>query len=367
MMLPACISESDRVRITWGDGEVSEYHAIWLADNDPSHRDRRTKQRLIDVADLPADPRIVSGGLRDDCLRLLWNDRTISEFSLDWLFQHRPGATNSAPAEIRTWGQADVDILRRDSFDEVRSSPARRLKWLERIANTGVAFLSGAPLENSKVLEVAAMIGWVRETNYGRIFDVRALSDANNLAYTAQALGVHTDNPYRDPVPGLQILHCLEEAHDGGINTFVDGFRSAEILKVRAPEAFEILSSTPVRFEFSDTVTHLSAERPIIQQINGRIEAIHYNNRAIAPLRLPAATMIGFYSAYRAFALILRDSAQILTTSLRVGEVVAFDNRRILHGRTAFTSNEPRHLQGCYLEHDGLRSQIAVLQRNGLH
>src|SRR5215813_1217928 len=205
-MLPTCIAESDRVRITWSDGEVSEFHAIWLADNDPEHRDRRTKQRLIDVADLPADPRIVSGELRGDCLRLLWNDRTISEFSLNWLFQQRPGATRSAPTEIRMWGQADSDILDRDSFDEVRSSPSRRLKWLARIAKSGIAFLSGTPLENLKVLEVAAMIGWVRETNYGRVFDVRALSDPNNLAYTEQALGVHTDNPYRDPVPGLQIL-----------------------------------------------------------------------------------------------------------------------------------------------------------------
>src|SRR5262245_4566573 len=146
-MLSTCIPQSDRVRITWSNGEASEYHAIWLADNDPKHRDRRTKQRLIDVADLPTDPRIISGELRDDCLRLLWNDRTISEFSLNWLFQQRPGARSSAPTEIRMWGQLDIDILRRDSFDEVRCSPSQRLKWLERIASTGIAFLSGAPLE----------------------------------------------------------------------------------------------------------------------------------------------------------------------------------------------------------------------------
>src|SRR5262245_4917609 len=135
-MQPTCSPESDRVRITWSDGEVSEYHAIWLADNDPKHRDRRTVQRLIDGAALPADPRIASAELIDDCLRLLWNDRTISDFSLDWLFQQRPGATSSAPAETRTWGHSDTDILRRDSFEEVRSSPPQRLKWLARIPNT---------------------------------------------------------------------------------------------------------------------------------------------------------------------------------------------------------------------------------------
>src|SRR5262245_66007409 len=96
---------------------------------------------------------------------------------------------SSAPTEIRTWGQADMDIFRRDSFDEVRGSPSQRLKWLERIAKTGIAFLSGAPPENLKVLEVAAMIGWVRETNYGRVFDVRALSDPNNLRSEERRVG----------------------------------------------------------------------------------------------------------------------------------------------------------------------------------
>src|SRR5262249_48949289 len=113
--------------------------------------------------------------------------------------------------------------------------------------------------------------------------------------------------------------------------------------------------------------TYLSAERPIIQQNNSSVEAIHYNNRSIAPLQIPTAKIPVFYRAYRAFALVLREAGQILTTSLCVGEAVVFSNRRVLHGRTAFPSTQPRLLQGCYLDHDGLLSQIAVLQRNGLY
>src|SRR5258706_14419815 len=59
------------------------------------------------------------------------------------------------------------------------------------------------------VLEVAGSIGFVRETNYGRLFDVEAKVDPANLAYTALAIAPHTDNPYRDPVPTVQLLHCL--------------------------------------------------------------------------------------------------------------------------------------------------------------
>lgn len=39
-----------------------------------------------------------------------------------------------------------------------------------------------------------------------------------------------------------------------------------------------------------------------------------------------------------------------------------FDNNRVLHGRTSFDPNEGlRHLQGCYIDHDGPRARYRVL------
>ena len=358
---------SDRLTIVWDDGQLSDYYAVWLSDNNTANRDPRNGQRLIDVADLPPELRISDGELIDNVVRLVWVDQTVSEFSLDWLFRHRPEAAGHLTPNILTWGDSDQDILRRYSFEQVETSARVRLEWLERIASTGIAFLSRVPADEFKVLEVAALVGWVRDTNYGRVFNVRAVSDPNNLAYTGLALRLHTDNPYREPVPGLQILHCVVDSREGGTSLFADGFRAADVLKAQDPGAFEVLASTPVRFEFSDANTYLSAERPIIQRSSRSVEAIHYNNRSIAPLQIPAAKIREFYRAYRAFAMILRDRAQILTTSLSAGETVVFNNRRVLHGRTAFPSNQPRLLQGCYLDHDGLLSQIAILQRNALY
>jgi gamma-butyrobetaine dioxygenase len=216
------------------------------------------------------------------------------------------------------------------------------------------------------VLEVAALVGWVRETNYGRLFDVRSVPDPNNLAYTNRQLGLHTDNPYRDPVPGLQILHCLRAGREGGASLFTDGFAVAEALRAEDPEAFNILASSPVQFAFSDAKASLTAERPIVERNRDWVvEAVHYNSRSIAPLRMAAGKIVSFYRAYTAFARLLMDPRFVLTTSLADGELVIFNNRRVLHGRTAFSSADPRHLQGCYVDQDGLLSQIAILKRNG--
>jgi gamma-butyrobetaine dioxygenase len=42
-----------------------------------------------------------------------------------------------------------------------------------------------------------------------------------------------------------------------------------------------------------------------------------------------------------------------------------FDNRRVLHGRAAYESESGnRHLRGCYIDRDELRSRIRLLQGN---
>jgi gamma-butyrobetaine dioxygenase len=356
----------DGVAITWDNGHDSQYPAVWLRDNDPAHRDARTGQRLIDIACLPLDPAIAHAAREDGCLHLEWGDGSSTNISLDWLFANCPCSAHAAARPRRIWTAADRDVSRRFSYESVKSDAAARLDWLETAWSRGIAFLADVPAEEGQVEEVAALAGSIRETNYGRIFHVRAIPDPNNLAYTNRALGLHTDNPYREPVPGLQILHCLHTGGEGGASLFADGFAVAEALRTEDAAAFSLLASTPVRFTFRDADAELTAERPIVQLgASGQLEAVHYNSRSIAPLRMDVEMMRGFYKAYAMFARLLGDPRYVLTTPLAPQELVLFDNRRVLHGRTGFSSAEPRHLQGCYLDHDGLQSHIAVLKRNG--
>ena len=54
----------------------------------------------------------------------------------------------------------------------------------------------------------------------------------------------------------------------------------------------------------------------------------------------------------------------MLRFMMRAGDLVVFDNQRILHGRTAFASaRHPRHLQGCYLTRDSVFSRAAIAVR----
>ena len=105
-------------------------------------------------------------------------------------------------------------------------------------------------LQNNFIINFANSIGSVRRTNFGEYFDVKSKPSPNDLAYTSLALSPHTDNPYRNPVPCIQILHCIENEVSGGFSTLVDGFTVTEKLKKDFPEYYKILSETKVRFQF---------------------------------------------------------------------------------------------------------------------
>ena len=233
------------------------------------------------------------------------------------------------------------------------------------------------PAAAGMVTAVAETFGFVRETNYGRIFDVRVVADPANLAFTSRAIAPHTDNPYRDPVPTLQLLHCLRDASVGGDTVLVDGFAAAAALRDTDPVSFGVLTSTPIPFAYVDKETSLTACQPLIAlNPRGRIAGVRLNNRSMQPLRLPYAEVEAVYAAYRAWTAIVARPEFGLGLRLAPGDCLVFDNTRILHARTAFapapapppgapapSGSRERHLQGCYADLDGLLSTRAVLRR----
>ncbi len=354
--------------LEWEDGTRGEFSSIWLRDNIAEDRDAHSGQRLIDVTELPLDPQIGSAQLVDGQVHIAWHDGgRVSAFALSWLYE-RAQARRRPELEVRRWLDGAALDPRRDfawaALSTLRGDSRARLEWLTRLLQDGIALMSGVPIVDSGITEALALVGRISETNYGLIFDVRTLPQPENLAYSDLGLGLHTDNPYREPVPGFQALHVLVAAPDGGDSLFADGFALAEQLRRANPREFAILTRTAVPFCYQSGDADLYAERPLIElNCAGAVTAVHYNSRSIAPLPLAAADCGPFYAAYRSFADLLRDARYQASTRLAGGELAVFDNRRILHGRTGFASQRhPRHLRGCYLTRDSVYSETAMLR-----
>jgi gamma-butyrobetaine dioxygenase len=361
----------DTLGIEWADGTVSEFASLWLRDNLREDRDPHSGQRLIDIADLPEEPKIRSAVAHNGAVDIQWEVESRSaSFDLQWLFAHAPNRPDRRPEFTpKRWLEGARLDAARDfawaTFSTAQANRSQRGRWLTRLLQDGIAFLSDVPSNEGGILDAASLVGRISETNYGLVYDVRSVPQPENLAYSDLGLGLHTDNPYREPVPGFQVLHALIASPDGGESLFGDGFAIAEHLRTTAPDAFAVLTQTPVPFLYRSKDAELYAERPLIQlSCSGEVSAVHYNSRSIAPLQLAARDAARFYSAYRRFAVLLRNSNFHLQLRLRDRDLVVFDNQRTLHGRTAFSSAKyPRHLRGCYLTRDSVYSQAALLRR----
>ncbi|HJP80363.1 MAG TPA: TauD/TfdA family dioxygenase [Pseudonocardiaceae bacterium] len=334
--------------------------AIWLRDNCSCERCRHANgQKLHGINDLGADLRIAEVIEAGAEIRIRFaGDSHEAVFDRDWLVAAWQGEAESDTKQ--SWS-AEVPEC---DWAGYLAEPSRKLAALEAVLRTGFVLLHGVPADDGTVLDVARSFGFVRVTNYGDLFDVRVEPDPDNLAFTSLPISPHTDNPYRDPVPTVQLLHCLRNAAEGGDSGLVDGFRAARLLREEQPHAFDVLTSTEVTFAFASADAELRATRPMIGLNSaGRIREVRFNNRSLQPVRGSAAQVEEFYEAYRAFDEILNRPELRLVLRLRPGDCLLFDNTRVLHARTAFDAVGERHLQGCYADIDGLASTAAVLRR----
>src|SRR5262249_52408110 len=154
-------------------------------------------------------------------------------------------APRPAAPEPLLWGSERGGALQWHDWGSVSTDTALAA-WLRDAVVMGFSLLRGVPCRAGAVAQVAEHFGAVRETNYGRVFDVRVTVDATNLANASLALSPHTDNPYRRPTPSLQLLHCLSTEPEGGETILVDGFAVLEQLAEGGPAQLELLASTPI-------------------------------------------------------------------------------------------------------------------------
>ncbi|MGI9333011.1 MAG: 2-trimethylaminoethylphosphonate dioxygenase [Gammaproteobacteria bacterium] len=358
------------------DGARTRFHAIWLRDNalDAETRSPVNGQRLITHADVPAHTSL-SAVTVDELGAVTFvfepDGKTVS-FPAAWLQAHaydrdRPSGRGWLAPGTRTWDAALDATVPGVDFGAALSDPAALGAWLATVRRHGFARMTGGPIENGAVLKIAAMFGHVRETNYGRWFEVRTELNPSNLAFTGLGLQAHTDNPYRDPVPTLQLLYCLENSADGGDSMVVDGFRAARRLRDESATDFELLSSYCARFEYVGYGdVRLRARRPLIELApDGELIAVRFNNRSTAPVTdVPYDVMAAYYDAYRHFGDIIDNPGMAVTFKLDPGESFIVDNTRVLHARKAYSGTGSRWLQGCYADKDGLLSKLASIENN---
>lgn len=359
----------DDVVVAWSDGRQSPYDTLWLRDNCPCTTcvNPVTREQVFEITAVPEDLAPARLDVEPGRLTVQWADGHVSPFEAGFLRVHAYDDASRAERRRvkRPWRAERLSAIPTFSWAEVTGSDRGLLAWLTALEAEGLTKMVGVPTEPGTVGRIANLISFMRETNFGIIFDVMTKPEADSNAYTSLQLPFHTDLPTRELQPGVQFLHCLVNDATGGESQFVDGFAVAEALREEDPALFEILSTTPVEFRNKARRSDYRCRAPVIGlDTAGEVSEVRVANFLRAPFELPAAEMRPFYRAYRRFSELTTDPRFLVETRLDAGEMWTFDNRRVLHARAEFDpTSGNRHFQGCYLDRDELLSRIRVLER----
>ena len=361
-------SQSGGVILSDDARRTAYLHPLWLRERitDPHLFDPLSQQRLYEYTDIPLDLKVVDANVSaHSTLRVKFSDGHKADLSIKGLreeLQWEPSP--ETPPLPKAWTSG---LKRPDTRWDDLDAPETLKTMLTDFLTYGFCIIQDTPTQRDSLLKLAGRFGFVRDTHWGMLFNVEKKPVATDIAYTDAALTAHTDNPYREPVPGLQFLHCLENEVSGGLSTLADGIAIAAQLAQESPEQASVLERVAVRFRYDGVGAILENFGPIIQRDHaGIVRRIRLSPRLDYVPALDPETLDLFYAGRRRLIELANSSDYQISFPFKKGTLLMMDNYRLLHGRTAFKGSEGRrHLQGCYTDHDGVTSLYRMLARDG--
>jgi gamma-butyrobetaine dioxygenase len=280
---------------------------------------------------------------------------------------HDPAESFPRASELtpRLWGNDIAERLVRVDYGRYMHDREGVRAWISALKVHGIVLLEGVPEVSRQLLEAARRIGPIRASNFGEYYDVVSMPKPNASAYTSMGLELHTDLANWRYPPDVQLLFCLKSDVKGGDSVFADGFRVAEDLRASDPVAFDLLTTQPLEYRFHDTTCDIRTGATLIEtDRDGNLQRIRFNNWLRGATVFPDAIIEQMYAAIGKFWRMLRDPKYQLHLRLRNGDLVTYDNHRVLHGRAPFdASSGERHLQGCYINQEDVDSMLRMLYR----
>ena len=328
-------------------GAKKEIHPFWLRErvNSENFLDQKTQQRLFDPTMLKNSSEISKVNISDKFLEVSFKDGAYAKLVIENILKEFEKDNELYFINKISW-KSDFQNNNIYKFNKNFFEEKIMYESLLDFYKYGFVIFENVPTQDNFIVNFANSIGSIRRTNFGEFFNVKSKPNPNDLAYTSLPLAPHTDNPYRKPVPCIQLLHCIENEVGGGLSTLVDGLAVTEELKKEHPSFFQILTEIKVRFQFVDDNVVLEDWAEMIQlDENKRLKQVRFSPRLdFVPLMDKEKFRIEF--------------------KLKPGDLLMLDNYRLLHGRTEYNANEGnRFLQGCYIDYDSTEGKLKHLKR----
>ena len=347
-------------------GAKKEIHPFWLRErvNSENFLDQKTQQRLFDPTMLKNRSEISKVNISDKFLEVSFKDGAYAKLVIENILKEFEKDNELYFINKISW-KSDFQNNNIYKFNKNFFEEKIMYESLLDFYKYGFVIFENVPTQDNFIVNFANSIGSIRRTNFGEFFNVKSKPNPNDLAYTSLPLAPHTDNPYRKPVPCIQLLHCIENEVGGGLSTLVDGLAVTEELKKEHPSFFQILTEIKVRFQFVDDNVVLEDWAEMIQlDENKRLKQVRFSPRLDFVPLMDKEKLELYYAARNKISEMYNSEKFRIEFKLKPGDLLMMDNYRLLHGRTEYNANEGnRFLQGCYIDYDSTEGKLKHLKR----
>ncbi|KAL2875309.1 hypothetical protein SGCOL_009472 [Colletotrichum sp. CLE4] len=356
---------------------------FWLRDNCRCSKcvNQDTTQRNFDTYAISQDIRPSEIKSEEKGIKVTWEQDGHESFYPWHFIKHYLQNDHQSPEQVNYhfWGS---DVGSRRPVVEynhlmTKNDDSGVAKLTNLIREYGFAFVDGTPYDTpAPTQRVLERIAFIRETHYGGFYDFVPDLAMADTAYTNIALPAHTDTTYFTDPAGLQAFHMLsheapppgkeqqklpKDGKLGGESLLVDAFYAAQILQKEDPAAYEILAKVRLPWHASgnEGITISPDKRYPVLEVDPQtrtLQRVRWNNddRGVVPFS-DDVSPTEWYAAARKWDAILRRSDVEFWWQLKPGQVLIFDNWRVMHGRSAFEGR--RRIAGAYINRDDFVSR----------
>ena len=352
----------DKINILFSNNKEDNFLNIWLRDHakDEDSWDHRSNQRKIFTAKLDPKLHIKKAILKDNgkSVDILWSDLRKPINYTSNFFLENSNKSQKINNNIHIWDKKDIGEEVYTDFQNTITNDGFK-EFLEKLYKFGFVVIQNCKTEMSSVEKIANKIGYVRESIFGGLWSFESNNDMADSAYTQDELRPHTDSTYSNDAPGLQLLLCCHYEATGGESIMVDGFKIAEKIYKENRDLYTLLSEIEVTGQYIGDGVFLEAKRPIFKlNSNKELVQVSFNNYDRAAFRMDDEKTLKFYDAIREFDLIANNREYQWRHILKPGELLIFNNWRILHGRGSFKGD--RKMSGCYINKEDFDSSCRM-------
>ena len=349
---------NDGLNIEFQNGAKDCFPYIWLRDHckDIENWDERSNQRKLFTALVDPNIKIEETKIIEDNkkIEVKWPDMNKSvHYSGDFLYKNSLENISSNSGEA-LWDKQSINKAELEiQFDELKKNEGFK-NLLQTIKTYGFSIINNCPTEMKTVEDIANKIGYVRNSIFGDLWSFESNTEMADSAYTQEELRPHTDGTYNHDAPGLQLLLCCEYEAEGGESIMVDGFKIAQTLRENHGTSYNILSEIDIPGRYFGDGVELIAKRPVFKFSNKKLIQVSFNNYDRGDFRLPNNKINDFYAAIRAFDKLANAKEMQWRQILKPGQLLIFNNWRVLHGRSEFSGK--RKMSGCYINKEDFES-----------